>query len=139
MMGDGKQQLRGVTMSLNAHRPTRKRTPVQVFDAPDGHDVFIEGRLDVHTVPDIRDAVHAVLATGEGELRLHLRDAEIGDATGLGIILHLHRRATRAQRRLLLIDPSERTTRLLRGCRLDRILASRGSSLRAPTVAPLTA
>lgn len=146
-MGNGTQQLRGVTMTLNAHRRRPAQTPVQVLDAPDGHDVFIEGRLDVHTVPDIRDAVHAVIATGDGELRLHLRDAEIGDATGLGIILHLHRRATRAQRQLLLIDPSDRTTRLLRGCRLDRILASRrgssssatmGSS-RPATVAPLTA
>ena len=98
-------------------------------------------RDSVHTVPDIRDAIHAVIATGDGELRLHLRDAEIGDATGLGIILHLHRRATRAQRRLLLVDPSERTTRLLRGCRLDRILSSAPGAPRvlSGTVAPLTA
>ncbi|MDC5697374.1 STAS domain-containing protein [Intrasporangium calvum] len=128
-------------MTLNAHRRKPARMPVQVLDGPDGHDVIIEGRLDVHTVPDIRDAIHAVIATGEGELRLHLRDAEIGDATGLGIILHLHRRATRAQRQLLLIDPSERTTRLLRGCRLDRILAARPGPGRSVsgTVAPLTA
>lgn len=128
-------------MTLNANRRTPARTPVQVLDAPDGHDVIIEGRLDVHTVPDIRDAIHAVIATGDGELRLHLRDAEIGDATGLGIILHLHRRATRAQRRLLLVDPSERTTRLLRGCRLDRILSSATGAPRVlkSTVAPLTA
>ena len=124
-------------MSLNAHRRMPTRTPVRVLEAPDGHDVIIEGRLDVHTVPDIRDAVHAVIATGAGDLRLHLGDAEIGDATGLGVILHLHRRATRAQRRLLLVDPSDRTRRLLRGCRLDRILASRHNQPR--TVAPLTA
>lgn len=116
---------------------TRRRSPeppVRIVDAPDGHDVIIEGRLDVHTVPDIRDAIHAVIARGPGELRLHLRDAEIGDATGLGVIVHLHRRATREQRRLLLVDPSARTSRLLRGCRLDRILNARHS-----TVAPLTA
>jgi len=112
-------------------------TPVRVVDAPDGHDVIIEGRLDVHTVPDIRDAIHAVIATGSGELRLHLRNAEIGDATGLGIILHLHRRATRAERRLLVVDPTDRTRRLLRGCRLDRILDARHDG--ALTVAPLTA
>jgi anti-anti-sigma factor len=125
-------------MTLNAHRRRPARSPVQVLDSPDGHDVIVEGRLDVHTVPDIRDAIHAVIATGSGDLRLHLRNAEIGDATGLGIILHLHRRATRAQRRLLLIDPSDRTTRLLRGCRLDRILAS-PTDLSSATVAPLTA
>ena len=119
-MGDG-TALRGVTMTLHTHC----RGPVRVLDAPDGHDVIIEGRLDVHTVPDIRDAIHAVIIAGSGELRLHLGDAEIGDATGLGVIVHLHRRATRAERRLLLLDASDRTTRLLRGCRLERILAPR--------------
>src|SRR3954465_2209005 len=121
--------------------------PVRVLEAPDGHDVIIEGRLDVHTVPDIRDAIHAVIIRGPGELRLHLGAAEIGDAPGLGVIVHLHRRATRAERRLLLVDASDRTTRLLRGCRLERILtprppaASLGSvgSMGSATVAPLTA
>ncbi|GAB3080341.1 hypothetical protein GCM10027053_50780 [Intrasporangium mesophilum] len=119
-------------MTLNTHR----RGPVRVVDAPDGHDVIIEGRLDFHTVPDIRDAIHAVILRGPGEIRLHLSDAEIGDATGLGVIVHLHRRATRADRRLTLVDASPRTTRLLRGCRLDRILAPRHP---VATVAPLTA
>src|SRR6476661_5476214 len=97
-------------MALKTHR----RGPVRVVDGPDGHDVIIEGRRDI---------------------RLHLADAEIGDATGLGVLVHLHRRATRAERRLLLVDPTDRTTRLVRGCRLDRILATR----HAATVAPLTA
>lgn len=126
-------------MTLNAAR----REVVRVLTALDGHDVIIEGRLDVHTVPDIRDAIHAVIGLGPGELRLHMRDAEIGDATGLGVLVHLHRRATRAGRRLLLLDPSDRTTRLLRGCRLDRILMHRHTGLAhaqpAAAVAPLTA
>jgi anti-anti-sigma factor len=122
-------------MTLNTHR----RGPVRVLDAPDGHDVIIEGRLDVHTVPDIRDAIHAVIIQGPGELRLHLGSAEIGDATGLGVIVHLHRRATRAERRLVLVDASDRTTRLLRGCRLERILAPRHPAPATLTVAPLTA
>ncbi|OFE14690.1 anti-sigma-factor [Humibacillus sp. DSM 29435] len=109
---------------------------MHITSGPDGHDIYIDGRLDVHTVPDIRDAIHAVINQGTGDLRLHLREAEIGDATGLGVLVHLHRRATRADRRLLLVDPSDRTSRLLRGCRLDRILARRASG---STVAPLTA
>lgn len=135
-------------MTLKVRQPTRL-VPVRVLDAPDGHDVIIEGRLDVHTVPDIRDAVHAVILRGPGELRLHVGDAEIGDATGLGVIVHLHRRASRAQRRLLLVDASARTTRLLRGCRLERLLTSSHprsgasglgrSGTDYSTVAPLTA
>lgn len=114
----------------------KKRTPVTVLDAPDGHDVIIEGRLDVHTVPDIRDALHDVISRGPGELRLDLRAAEIGDATGLGVIVHIHRRASREQRRLLVLGASERTIRLVRGCRLERILAS---AVPRDTVVPLTA
>ena len=126
-------------MTLHTHC----RGPIRVLDAPDGHDIVLEGRLDVHSVPDIRDAVHAVIDAGAGEVRLHLSAAEIGDATGLGVIVHRHRRATRAGRRLVLVDASDRTTRLLRACRLERIIAPRGGaeparqSLR--TVAPLTA
>lgn len=103
----------------NRHR----RTPVRVLDAPDGHDVIIEGPLDVHTVPDIRDVLHDVITRGPGELRLHLDKAEIGDATGLGVIVHIHRRAHREERRLWLVGTSDRTARLIRGCRLERILA----------------
>lgn len=122
----------------------KQRTPVTVFDAPDGHDVIIEGRLDVHTVPDIRDVLHDVISRGPGDLRLHLSSAEIGDATGLGVLVHLHRRASREQRRLLLLDASERTTRLVRGCRLDRLLApchghAVGHAMGHGTVVPLTA
>ena len=128
-------------MTLHTHC----RGPIRVVDAPDGHDVTIEGRLDVHSVPDIRDAIHAVIVAGTGEVRLHVGAAEIGDATGLGVIVHLHRRATRAGRRLVLSDASDRTTRLLRACRLERIIAPRhaapAASVHTPalTVAPLTA
>ena len=122
-------------MALRTHR----RAPVRVLNSPDGHDVIIEGRLDVHTVPDIRDAIHAIIPLGSGDIRLHLGEAEIGDATGLGVLVHLHRRASRAERRLLLVDASDRTTRLVRGCRLDRILAPRHAASSRPTVAPLTA
>ncbi|MCU1538284.1 MAG: Sulfate transporter/antisigma-factor antagonist [Humibacillus sp.] len=126
-------------MTLHTHC----RGPIRVLDAPDGHDIVLEGRLDVHSVPDIRDAVHAVIDAGTGEVRLHLSAAEIGDATGLGVIVHLHRRATRAGRRLVLVDASDRTTRLLRACRLERIILARGGTDAAHpgirTVAPLTA
>jgi len=41
-------------MTLHTHC----RGPIRVVDAPDGHDVTIEGRLDVHSVPDVRDVIH---------------------------------------------------------------------------------
>ena len=128
----------------------RTTPPVEVVEAQDGHDVIIEGRLDVHTVPDIRDALHEVIDRGPGELRIHLDDAEIYDATGLGVLVHIHRKASRHRRRMYLFGASERTTRLVRGCRLDRILAGpsmvpaaraarQGDPCPAQTVSTLTA
>ncbi len=123
-------------MTLNTHR----RGPVRVLDAPDGHDVIIEGRLDVHTVPDIRDAIHAVINHGPGELRLHLGAAEIGDATGLGVIVappppgHARRAPAAARRRE---RPHDRACCAAAVSSASSPRATRRR--RATTVAPLTA
>ena len=55
---------------------------------------------------------------------LRLGDAEIGDATALGFFVGTHHRARRAGRRLVVSEASERTARLLRASRLDRVLVS---------------
>ena len=72
-------------MTLHTHC----RGPIRVVDAPDGQEVAIEGRIDVHSVPDVRDLIHAVIDSGSGDVRLHVGAAEIGDATGLGVIVDL--------------------------------------------------
>lgn len=87
-----------------------------------GQDVVVSGRLDTASAPDLRDLLWILIASGEGELRLHLRDVEIGDSTGLGLLAHTHTHARRHGRALLIIDVSERTSRLLRASRLSRVL-----------------
>ena len=52
-----------------------------------GQEVAIGGRICVHSVPDVRLLLHDVIDTGTGDVLLHLGDAEIGDATGLGVPL----------------------------------------------------
>lgn len=84
------------------------------------------GRLDVHSVADVRLLLHAVMDRGSGELVLDVRDMEIGDATGLGLLVGLHRRADRAGRRLVLRAVPPRLERLLRLSRLHRILHVEG-------------
>lgn len=145
----------GVTMSNTSerfiprgHRGSVAPSDIRVVESAEGHEVHIRGRLDVHSVPDVRDAVHAVIDAGGGHVFLYLADAEIGDSTGLGLLLHVYRRATRCDRRLRVMEATERTTRLLRGCRLSRLLSSHhgdgshesGREIRGPLgVAPLTA
>ncbi|KRE55114.1 STAS domain-containing protein [Phycicoccus sp. Soil748] len=99
--------------------------PVAVRALHSGQEVAITGRIDVHSVPDVRLLLHEIIDTGCGDVLMRLADAEIGDATGLGVIVEAYTRARRAGRRLAVIDMSERTGRLLRASRIDRVLVLR--------------
>jgi anti-anti-sigma factor len=112
--------------------------PVAVRALHSGQEVAITGRIDVHSVPDVRLLLHEIIDTGCGDVLMRLADAEIGDATGLGVIVEAYTRARRAGRRLAVIDMTERTGRLLRASRLDRALVLRESA-EADTVAAVTA
>ena len=85
-------------------------------------EVVLSGRLDVSTVHDVRSAIHAALDTGSGDLVIDLRDVEMLDATGLGMLVGAHRKAGRSGRRLVLRSLSPQLQRLLRVSRLNRIL-----------------
>jgi anti-anti-sigma factor len=87
-----------------------------------GMELAVIGELNVHTVADVRAALSAAIDDGVGDLILHLGGAEIGDATGLGVIVGAHQRALRASRRLVLADASLRMERLMRATRLHRVI-----------------
>jgi anti-anti-sigma factor len=110
--------------------------PLRVDQTARGQEVTIDGRVDVHTVPDLRLALHAFIAEGSGDLYLHLGAAEIADATGIGLLVECHNRARRSGRRLVLGQLTPRTERLLRAVRLHGVLHR---ELVDATVSPLTA
>ncbi|TWP36520.1 STAS domain-containing protein [Leekyejoonella antrihumi] len=99
-----------------------------------GSEVRVAGPLDVHSVADVRTVLGRMIDDGAGDLVLHLADAEIGDATGLGVIVGAHRRAMRAGRRLVLADTSPRLERLLRATKLGRVIAVDRSVPAAPSI-----
>jgi anti-sigma B factor antagonist len=111
---------------------------VRVAEISFGQEASVAGRLDVHTVAEVRVALHDILDRGAGDLRIHLAEAEVHDATGLGVIVGLHHRARRVGRRLVLVDVSPRLDRLLRASRLHRVL-TRGPEEGAGGAVPLTA
>ena len=84
--------------------------------------VRLVGRLDVHTVADVRTALQAVVDAGTGPLVVDVSETEVVDATGLGVLMGMHRRALRAERTLVLRNVPERLARLLRATRLERVL-----------------
>jgi anti-sigma B factor antagonist len=107
----------GMTRSASGGDPPR------VEEICVGREVAVSGRLDVTTVADVRLALHGVLERGSGDLLIHLAQAEVHDATGLGVIVGIHHRARRLGRRLILVDASARLDRLLRASRLHRVIA----------------
>ena len=87
-----------------------------------GQVVHVLGRLDVHTVPDVRSALHAAVDAGAGELVVHVDGIVVADATGLGVFVGAHRRAQRVGRRLVLRDVPLPALRLLRVTKLHLVL-----------------
>lgn len=94
----------------------------QVEEIVPGVEMLIRGPLNVHTVGEVRTALVRSIDGGVGDFLLHLGFADIGDATGLGVLVGAHHRAERSGRRLVLSAVSPRIDRLLRGSRLDRVL-----------------
>jgi len=111
------------------------RQPVGVAEVSVGQEVVVSGRLDVTSVAEVRLALHDILDRGGGDLLIHLAQAEVHDATGLGVIVGIHHRARHVGRRLVLVDVSPRLDRLLRASRLHRVLA-RGPDEAVLTEAP---
>ena len=95
---------------------------VTVLETVPGQELKIAGRLDVHTVADVRLLLHAVVDRGSGDLLVHLAEAEVHDATGLGVIVGAHH-APAGPAGSVLVDVSPRLDRLLRASRLHRVLA----------------
>ena len=90
--------------------------------APGTNEIVLSGRLDVSTVHEVRGALHAAIDAGSGDLVVDMRDVEMLDPTGLGMLVGAHRRAGRAGRRLVLRNLGPQLERLLRVSRLNRIL-----------------
>lgn len=115
--------LLGATRRRGAIAVAEPQAPLRVSVSVPGETVRIEGRLDVHTVADVRLLLHEAIDAGRGDLRLDLSLVEVGDATGLGVLVGAHHRARRAGRRLVLVGVPSRLDRLLRATRLHRVLA----------------
>ncbi len=115
--------------------PALLRTEIERHDAL--VDVRVAGRLDTHSVGELREVLHQLLDEGAAHIQIDLSDAELGDATALGVLIGTHHRARRAGRTVSVSPGSERFARLLRLARLDRVLVRPAPA--AQGVAPLTA
>jgi anti-anti-sigma factor len=114
-------------MEVNGRGATvvhRRHTIVTLDEHHDssGHHVSLRGRLDFHTVPDLRMVLHRIVDDGSDDILLDLAECEIGDATGFGVIVECLRRARRGSRAFCIVDADERTHRLLRRARMTHVI-----------------
>jgi anti-anti-sigma factor len=86
-----------------------------------GAEVELVGRLDARSAHLVRDALQLSVDAGEGDLLLHVGDLEIWDSTALGVFVGAHRRARRANRRIVLTEVPPRHLRLLKATKLHRL------------------
>ncbi|MFJ6123957.1 STAS domain-containing protein [Streptomyces griseoviridis] len=86
------------------------------------NSVALHGRLDVRSAADARTALHTAVDDVTGDLVLDLHGLDSWDATGLGVIMGVHRRAARCGHRLVLRGVPPQMERLLISTRLHRIL-----------------
>ena len=100
----------------------RTATEFALEVARPGQVLALRGRLDVHVTADVRQALAAALADGTGALVLDVSRVQGVDATGLGVLVGVHRRAGRAGRTLELRDVPPSLWRVLLLTRLDRVL-----------------
>lgn len=84
--------------------------------------VHLAGSLDVRYVAHVREVLDRALADGCGDLVVDMSEVELVDATGLGVLVAAHRKASRRGRRLVLRGVRPALLRLLAVTRLHRIL-----------------
>lgn len=100
---------------------TRERT-AEVRHIVDGVELGVVGSICASTSSEVRSELTQAIGAGEGDLVVHLSEAEVWDATGLGVIVGAHRRAAAEGRRLVVADASPRLRRLMCATKLDRHL-----------------
>jgi anti-anti-sigma factor len=88
-----------------------------------GYELALSGRLDARNAAEMREALHAAIDAGAGDLIVDASGVDLVDATGLGVLLGAHHRAARAGRRVVLRDASPRLVRILHRARLHRVFA----------------
>ncbi len=94
---------------------TNLEGPLQV-DASTSDDqvvLVLQGELDPHTAPLLRDRIDASLTPGTATLVLDVGGLRFIDSSGLRVIIGAHKEMAGRDGRLILRSPTETTRRLL--------------------------
>ncbi len=88
--------------------------------SPESYVVSIDGELDLHTVPELEQALETVLSRGGRNVVVDLANLVFIDSTALAVLLRLLPRFRSRGGRLLLVSEDRRILRTLEITGLDR-------------------
>lgn len=100
-----------------------------VVSAASEHEIALVGSLDLRSVGEVREALHAAIDAGDGDLHVDVSGVDLVDVAGLGVLVGADRRAKLAGRRVVLTDAGPRLLRVLRATRLHRVLNLSGQDI----------
>jgi anti-sigma B factor antagonist len=88
--------------------------------SPESYVVSVDGELDLHTAPELEQALGAVLVRGGRNVVVDLVGLVFIDSTALAVLLRAQPRFRRGGGRLLLVTEDRRILRTLEITGLDR-------------------
>lgn len=128
--------------------PTRMREPVgelgevqfrvEEQPAPGMSVLAIRGEADLHSAPDLRDAIAAAIEEGAHELVLDLSETTFVDSMTLGVLLGAMKRLRARGGHLRLVVPGADVRRIFEITLLDRVFPlheTREEAIRAAAAA----
>jgi anti-sigma B factor antagonist len=90
--------------------------------------VAVTGQADLHTAPELRDAIGNAIDEGHTRLVIDLTDATFIDSMTLGVLLSALKRVTPLGGRLVVVCPDPHLRRVFEITSLDRVLAIANST-----------
>ncbi|NDD28961.1 MAG: anti-sigma factor antagonist [Proteobacteria bacterium] len=94
--------------------------------------VALDGEIDVHTAPRLREHLDTVLQGGSSRLVVDLENVRYIDSSGLSVLLETHRRAETAGGRMAIICTRSQILKLFSLTQLSEIFhvhASEGAAI----------
>jgi anti-sigma B factor antagonist len=90
--------------------------------------VAVTGQADLHTAPELRDAIGSAINDGQTRLVIDLTEATFVDSMTLGVLLSALKRVTPLGGRLVVVCPDPHLRRVFEITSLDRVLSLTSST-----------
>jgi anti-sigma B factor antagonist len=113
----------GITDSPTSHGPLPFHISVSETDI--GVTMVLAGELDMAAAPALREALADVSEGLEGDLILDLAQLTFIDSSGLTLFVQEHKNLQSRGHELIILDPTQRTSRLFQIAGLDQFFTVR--------------